>query len=204
MQQIDPILNREGTFNRVLEKYQHIQRTPGAQFFYDSGYERLFHITDETLGLQSAALLLGIMILSFCGLFSVEYKSEMYKVLSASRKGRWNTIKTKLCIASVLTVVYCLVSYLPDLFAVQHSYGLDCLGLGLRSMPALHCWGSLPIWVYIVLLLVIRIFICLCVMLMIAALSLRTKHNIFTALAYLTDILRTLPVHPANPNRPFS
>ncbi|MDR3239025.1 MAG: hypothetical protein LBT44_02925 [Clostridiales bacterium] len=184
-------LNREAMFERLYQKYLHIKATPGAEFFYDSGYERLFRITDSDYGIQSVIILLAALTLSFCGLFSVEYRTEMFKVLGASHNGTIATVHTKLRISAVLTGVFATVSMIPDVFLIYRMYGFSHANLALNNMPTLGYLGGLPIWGYLIVLLLTRFLVCFAVMLIISAVSLLSKNNIYTAM--LTMVLFILP-----------
>jgi len=176
------ILSEEGTFNRIYDRYGYIKAHPGTQFVYDLGYDRLFGITDPDSGLSSGIRLLIGLILCLCGVFSMEYRTGMYKVLGTTGKGAKSTVLCKLVISMIIAALLFVCAYLPDMILIGKSYGFQGLSVSLTSLPSFEHFRAFSILGYIILLFTSRLFVCFGVVFMILALSLIIKSNVYTAL----------------------
>lgn len=129
------ILAKKGAFDAVYERYLYIKKTDNAQFLYDTGYHRLFGMTSVDEGLAGGMKLLAVLILCLCGVFAMEYKTGMYKVLNSTRLGYTTTIRFKLLLSGLTATVIFVCAYLPDLLFIHKYFGLPGLTLPLASIP---------------------------------------------------------------------
>jgi hypothetical protein len=172
----------------IFERYEYVAATPNAEFLYDAGYARLFGMRDSDAGLQAGTQLLIVLVLSLCGLFAMEYKTGMYKVLNATAFGRRDTVRAKLLLSGGLTLVAFTAASLPELIYIGRFFGYGGAGMPLASVaptdigaiPA--AFGGAPIWTYIALMLFGRLAVFAGVTLIISALSMRIRNNAYTAL----------------------
>lgn len=190
-QKYEEVIEKSEQFNRVYNKYLHVKETSGAEFVYDTGYEKLFGISDPNFSAQNNLLLLCVLSFCLCSLYSVDYKNEMYKILTATKYGLKKTRDTKSIIAVCVTAVTVLISYLPEVIFISRFYGFAGAASQLLSIPSFTHFGSLPIWFDVALLYLSRFVIALMMVPIISAISLKTKNNITTAL--LSLILFAVP-----------
>lgn len=115
----------------------------------------------------------------------------MYKILGTTKYGIDKTRKLKSLILSGMTVLICLIAYLPKIiyraFYRFHDITARCI-----SIPKLVAFKSLLLWLAIILLYLLRFTIVLALTPIISAISLKSRNNIITALICL--ILFVLPI----------
>lgn len=181
----DHALSGEASLSKVYDRYLYIQKHPGTQFVYDLGYEKLFGITDPDNGLDSGIRLMIVLALCMCGVFSIEYRTGMFKVLGTTPKGAKSTVICKLVISAVVSILLFVCAYLPDFILVGKTYGFGGLSVPLSGLPSFENLGCFSILGYIVLLLGTRLLVCLAVSCMILALSLLIRNSGYTALTAL-------------------
>lgn len=181
----DHALSGEVSFSKVYDRYLYIQKHPGTQFVYDLGYEKLFGISDPNNGLDSGIRLMIVMTLCLCGVFSIEYKTGMFKLLGTTPKGAKSTVLCKLVISGVVSILLFICAYLPDFILIGKTYGFSSLSVPFSSLPSFENFGCFSILGYIVLLLLTRLIVCLSVSCMILALSLLIRNSGYTALTAL-------------------
>lgn len=199
--QYDRTLANEHVINLLYERYEYINSTPGAEFLYDSGYAELFGLTNADAGLTSGMTLVAVLAMCLCGVFSIEYKTGMYKILNTAKFGHSQTIKIKLLFSSIFSMMIFICAYLPDLLYIKNHYGFQGLGLPLSSIPPTELgafpvfMGGLPVWGYLVLLIFVRFIVCLGIALFILAFSLVIRNNLYTVLCALGVLLAPLLFH---------
>jgi len=191
----EKILSQVGAFLPIYERYEYIKAHSNAEFLYDKGYERLFGIIDADEGLNSGIKLLVVLIFCLCGVFSIEYKSGMYKVLNASKKGIRETVTSKLGVSILTALIIYAIAYIPDLIFIGKFYGFGGLNFPLVSLPAFSGFGQVPIWFYITLLFTLRLLVCVCVAFIVLCFSLIVKNNILAALCAVLAFLAPLFIH---------
>jgi len=185
----------------VYERYEYVRDNENAQFLYDTGYARLFGLRDPDSGLNAGMRLITVLLLCLCGVFSVEYKTGMYKILNSTIHGNSDTVRLKLFLSVSLTAIAFFLAVLPDLIFIGRFYGYAGITLPLASIfptaegqiPAVL--GSFPVWSYLVLMLVVRFMIFTGIALIISAFSLKTGSNTHTALAGAGIMLLPLFFH---------
>jgi hypothetical protein len=178
----DTILSEEPSFTQVYNRYVYIKAHPGTQFVYDLGYDRLFGVTDPDNGLGSGIRLLIGLILCLCSVFSMEYRTGMYKVLGTTEKGASKTVMCKLLISMGFAVLLFVCAYLPDILLVGKTYGFNGLSISLASLPSFVHFKAFSIIGYIILLFATRLVVCFGAAILILTLSLAIKNNVYAAL----------------------
>jgi hypothetical protein len=176
----------------VYERYEYVRDTKHAQFLYDAGYVRLFGLRNPDSGLDAGIQLLTVLILSLCGLFAMEYKTGMYKVLNATTFGSKDTVRMKLLLSLGFTFVAFVAASLPELVYIGRYFSFDAVTMPLASVAPteiggipssfLFLGGAMPIWSYIVFMLIGRFVVFAGVMLIISALSMKVRNNAYTAI----------------------
>lgn len=179
------ILKKADMFNKVYEKYLYVKETPGSEFIYDSGYEKLFGISDRDFSAGNTILLLSVFSLLFCCVYSSDYKNQMYRLICAAKYGTDKTRKVKTGVTVELSVLIFLIAYIPELIYIGRFYGFEGLGSKLINIPSLAYFGSLPIWFAVLVLYVLRLGVFLMLIPIISAFSLKTKNNVIAAIISL-------------------
>ncbi|MDR2533051.1 MAG: hypothetical protein LBC82_09455 [Oscillospiraceae bacterium] len=184
----DEIVSGMFGFHETYERFEYVRDTKHAQFLYDSGYIRLFGMNNPDAGLTSGMWIIGVMILCLCGVFPLEYKTGMYKILNASPRGHADTVRLKLLLSAGTMLVILIIASLPDLIYIGRYFGYGGLGAPLASIPPTETggfpvfMGGLPILLYIMIMLTLRLIIFTGIMLIILALSLKIRNNAYAAL----------------------
>ncbi|MCL2634762.1 MAG: hypothetical protein FWD34_09655 [Oscillospiraceae bacterium] len=208
----DSIVNSMWGFNEIYERYQYIRNTDNAQFVYDTGYVWMFGMNNPDAGLTSGIWLCAIIILSLCGLFSMEYKTGMYKILNASPHGHGDTVKLKLMLSAGLVVIAFIIASLPELIYIGRYFGYSGMGAPLASIPPAYLggfpafMGIFPIWTYVLFMLFMRLIATAGVAVIVLALSLKLKNNAYAALVGAGVLLAPLFMYRLGLDmiRPFS
>lgn len=178
-------LEKADMFNKIYEKYLYVKETPGSEFIYDSGYEKLFGISDRDYSAGNTILLLSIFSLLFCCVYSSDYKNDMYRLICAAKYGTDKTRKVKTGVIVGLSVLIFLIAYIPELIYIGRFYGFDGIDSKLINIPSLAYFGSLPIWVAVFVLYALRLGVFLMLIPLISAFSLKTKNNVTAAIVSL-------------------
>lgn len=182
-------------FSTIYEKYLYVKSHAGAEFFFETGYERLFSISDPDFSTNSSISLLAVMILCLSSLFAAEYQTNMVKTLNASKYGIKKTVTTKLFMGMGLSCLLCILSYGADLINTVRFYGLSNITSTLVSIPALHYFGDTPIWIYCLLMYLMRFLVIFMVTILIAALSFLLKNTLYTVLTAFSIFVIPLLLH---------
>lgn len=178
-------LEKADMFNKVYEKYLYVKETPGSEFIYDSGYEKLFGISDRDFSAVNTILLLSIFSLLFCCVYSSDYKNDMYRIICAAKYGTDKTRKVKTGVTVGLSVLIFLIAYIPELIYIGRFYGFDGIVSKLINIPSLAYFSSLPIWFAVFVLYALRLVVFLMLIPIISAVSLKTKNNVTAAIISL-------------------
>jgi len=185
----------------VYERYEYVRDNLNAEFLYDAGYARLFGLHDSDSGLNAGMRLITVLLLCLCGVFSIEYKTGMYKVLNSTVHGHSDTVRFKLILSVSLTVIAFVLTCLPDFIYIGQNYGYAGLTSPLASIPPADTGqipafiGSLPVWSYIAALLILRLIVFTAIAIIILAISLFTGNNAYAALAGAGIMLLPLFLH---------
>jgi hypothetical protein len=191
----------EGVINTLYERLRYVEATPHAQFVYDNGYAELFGLNDKSAGLASGVAFTAVLIFVLCGVFPIEYKTGMYKILNATNRGHSETIRMKLILSCMFAALIFVCAYLPDLIYTSQHYGFSGIELSLASIPPTEIGalptilGGIPIWGYLTLMLFTRFAVCIGLTMFILAISLIIRHNLYTALFAFGVILAPLMFH---------
>jgi hypothetical protein len=175
-------------FDEVFERFIYVRDTQHARFVYDAGYARLFGLNIPDAGLTGGMWLIAIMILALSGVFPMEYKTGMYKILNASPRGHADTVRLKLLLSAGTMVVAFIIASLTDLIYVGRFFGYGGISAPLASIPPAELGsfpaflGGVPILVYIAFIMLLRLFFFTGIMLIILAISLRIRHNAYAIL----------------------
>ncbi|MCL2248846.1 MAG: hypothetical protein FWC13_06215 [Oscillospiraceae bacterium] len=194
-------INSMQGFLMVYERYEHIRANSHAKFLYDAGYARLFGLRVSDAGLHAGVLLILLLILSLSGMFAMEYKTGMYKILNSTLHGHIDTVRIKLLLSSGFTLIAFIFASLPELLYIGRFFGYRGLNFPLASITPTGMGefpsfvDNLPIWVYIVFLLSMRLTVFMGISLIILALSLKIRNVAYTVLASAGLLLLPVFLH---------
>jgi hypothetical protein len=181
------VVNNMWGFYEIIERWEYVRETKHAQFVYEAGYVRLFGMENSNAGMMAGIWLIGVMILVLSGVFPMEYKTGMYKILNASPCGHADTVRLKLLLSGGTVLVAFIVAMLPDFIFIGRYFGFGGLMAPLASIPpAYHLTGEfpafmmgMPILFYIALMMLIRLIFFAGIALMILAISLKVRHSVY-------------------------
>lgn len=186
------ILDKSEMFNKIFENYLYIKDNPNAEFIYDIGYEKLFGISEQNFSLKNSMLLLCVFALCFCSVYSVDYKTDAYKILCTTKYGTDKTRKVKNRVLFLLSSIIFIAAYMPEIIYIGRFYGFPHLNGQLVSIPELSNLGAIPIWLGIIFLYSIRFLVMILIIPIISAISLKGKNNIITAIIFF--LIFVLPI----------
>ena len=113
-----------------LHKAQVIEKSleEGFTYGYDYGWESAFHsFSDGTISL----LLVAVVIMGVCNLFSNEYSYRTAELIIVSKNGKKKTVSAKI-IASVIYAVICSLVFCAIVFSVNFAFlGAEGMNVGV-------------------------------------------------------------------------
>lgn len=176
-------LQREySVYQQVVNKLYYIKDHPGAYFVYDSGYPILFDYTDQQ---DSRDVLISglILTMSCCGFFSIEYATDMQRVVRSTPNGRRKLFQKKFSICSILAITVSLLVLFPRLWQVGTGYGFSAVTAPLYSLTEYSTASvSIPIFMLLFVSLLARIIAGWVTAVVILLLSQRLKNMLSAAL----------------------
>lgn len=156
------------TVNSVQSQLAYMERVKAETgipvwFMYQKGYKIMMtgdglyegegYGNQETYALYAIVLL--VLLLSM--VFSYDRSCGMEKLLYATPNGRNKLFHIKIGVAAILCLIICVVTYGLELYEIQHTYPLDCLGAPVQSLTFMEKFPlTINIGVFLVLLEVIH------------------------------------------------
>ena len=120
-------------YQQVFYKLYYLKEHPGAYFIYDTGYAKLFDYDGAQD--EKEVLLCGfVLTLCLCGVFSMEYSTDLQRVVRATPLGRKKLFSKKIVISSSLSAAVSLAVLLPRLWRVGTGYGFSAVTAPLYSL----------------------------------------------------------------------
>ena len=178
-------MNNMWGFHDIYERYEYVRDTRHAEFLYETGYVRLFGLRNPNIGLNAGMWLIGVMILCLSGIFPMEYKTGMYKILNASPHGHGATVRLKILLCFGAAFIAFVIAELPEFIYIGRYFGFAGLGAPLASIPPAEAaafpafMGDVPIAVYLSVVMFVRLFVFTGLMFIILALSLKVRNNAY-------------------------
>jgi hypothetical protein len=115
-------LNDKNAFEKFKSRIDSIPEN--ATIFYDTGYKRYFGADNNK---DNIILLLFIMIslvLILSPIPSQDNKTQMTKILYATRSGKASYFRNILCFSAILSTIISLIVSIPYLYQIQSKYGI--------------------------------------------------------------------------------
>lgn len=188
----EDILSTQQIFNKVLEKYEYIQKNPEAEFVYDTGYKELLRINKNSF-LENDFYLMMISIMCFTSIFVMEYKTGMINILNTTPKGRRWTAKAKIISCIFAGTFIFIISIMPEILKIQQTFGFNNLTASIRS---LSYFSNLPATIsilgYMIIMYLLRFISFISIILFILWITLKIKNSTYSIL--VTTIVFLIPI----------
>lgn len=156
----------------------YVKENPKAKLVYDSGWKKLFCFWGES-DLQDSLLAGLVSCVCFAGLFAIEHKGGMKRVVMATPLGRQTTMRLKLVVGNIGAVLISLFICLPRFVVVLRDYGIS---LPFAPAMSLQGYSALPTWITLSDILVCsvlaRLLACITMMLVLMVLSERIGNSL--------------------------
>lgn len=190
MQGYASLQQKMNVFLRVVAQAKAVQKTPGAQLVYETGWLRLLDYTD-TADLPDTLWAAILCAICFSGLFSVERQTGMVHVIGTMPLGRRYTVRCKLRLSLSVCAVLTALSLLPRVWVSARDYGLGTWFAAVNNIGEYAAAPALPLLFLFLLLFSARFAAVACMACVTLALSERIG-NTFGAL-FASLLLFALP-----------
>ena len=178
----DEILSTQEVFVKVYNQYQYIKNNPKAEFVYDSGYKDLLRLNKNAF-LESDIYIIMLSIMCFTGIFIMEYRTGMIKILNTTPKGKKYTAKSKIKVCLLVGLVIFVISIIPEIIKTGEIYGFSNITASITSISEFsNLPANISILEYIVIMYIIRFIVFDSIILLILWISLKLKNTTFAIL----------------------
>jgi hypothetical protein len=179
-------------FQRVWEKFDYIKYHPEEEFVYETGYYKLFGLTDNSNIAEFLELEL-VMIVCLSFIFSMEYKNNALRLIASTPRGRKEVVRKKLLISLVIVSGCFLAVFVSRIVRIAKYYPLHRLWAYVTSLIAYEKLPKqLPIIIYLTFVFLVQLVTCLVVAMVILMISYKVKSNIQGM--YLSLLILVLPI----------
>ena len=167
-------------FLRVWYKAKAVQKTPGAQLVYETGWLKLLDHAD-TADLPDALWAAALSALCCAGLFAMERQTGMVHVIGTTPLGRRHTVRCKLGLALAVSGIVTVLGLLPRVWVTARDYGLAAWTAPVSSIGEYTAAPGIPLFLLFALVFLARFAANACMVCVTLALSQKTG-NTFGAL----------------------
>lgn len=157
-------------FQKVLDQYDYVKKS-GGRFVYDTGYQLLFGFLDNSR-LQDLILLTACIIFAFSSVFSIEYQTKSWNLLSGTVRGKSSIYQKKVlfCMGSILPVF--LAVWVFQFTQIGQRFPIDQLTASTSALSQFRQIGlDMPLILMILLLVLLQLLSLICVLLITLVLS---------------------------------
>ena len=173
-------------FTMVLDRVQYMNdkkenTVEGLWFVYEKGWEFLTGGADTGArqDIVNALAMVIAMITTYSAVFAGEFSSGMIRIISTCKGGRLEVMKNKIRVCLALTLIFMIITYLPDIVYSMKNFGIDSISSPLASLPDMTAFPlSFPVWLYLTLLLIARFMVMTAVMFVILFVSTVSKDTV--------------------------
>ena len=190
MQSYGSLQQKMNIFLRVWYKAKAVQKTPGAQLVYETGWLKLLDYGD-TADLPDALWAAALSALCCAGLFAMERQTGMVHVIGTTPLGRRHTVRCKLGLALGVSGAVTALGLLPRIWVAARDYGLATWTAPVSSIGEYAAAPGIPLFLLFALLILARFAANACMACVTLALSQKTG-NTFGAL-FASLLLFALP-----------
>ena len=161
MQGYASLQQKMNVFLRVVNQAKAVQKTPGAQLVYETGWLHLLDYTD-TADLPDTLWAAILCAIAFSGLFSVERQTGMLHVIGTTPLGRRYTVQCKLRLSLSVCAVLTALGLLPRFWASVRDYSLGTWLAPVNNIAEYFTVPALPLLLLILLMLCARFLATAC------------------------------------------
>ena len=184
---------KKEAFNDLLAKVEYVKKHPGAQIVYETGYQKLFDLRENTDRIDMVKSFLLILICC-CNIFCQEKTAGMDRLLGTLANGRKRLQRAKHRDIVIISAAVTTISLLERMIIVYKDYGLPAFFAPAMSMED---YSGLPTWISVFLLYILssgcRYLACYICALMTSYISERQKSAVsvlfFSSLILLGPVL---------------
>lgn len=144
---------RRESFRDLLAKVQYIKEHPGAQIMYETGYKKLFDLSEQADKADMVKAFVLILICC-CNMFCQEKASGMDRLLGTLANGRKKLQKAKHRDIVIITASVAGMSFLERMISVVKDYGLPVF---FAPAMSIQDYSQLPVWLSVFMLSVISL-----------------------------------------------
>ena len=187
-QPYEDIIATRGIFERVKSKYEYIKKNKEASFVYDTGYNKLFRLTNSVH--ENDISLMIITIVMIMSLFIMEYSTGFIHILNTTKNGGVKTARNKVLVTLLACTIIYIISIIPEILEILMKYGLDNMNMSIISLEAFHNLpSSITILWFLIAFYIVRYISYILVILIIEYIALTFKNNIFAFIASIFILL---------------
>ncbi len=131
-------LNDHAAFERFRERVDTIDANEfKGEIFYDTGYERLFGVDENTENTILSLLILSFLVLFLSPIPATDRRTKMTKIIYASGTGKYGYWKNNFFLAALASIFASILCTLPYLWQIFRCYGTQGLAAPVQSIVAL-------------------------------------------------------------------
>lgn len=121
-------------FNLIKNRIDEIKDIDGVQIFYDTGYRRMFGITDDDDDMKYAFVAVLLCIFLISPLAANDKRYRMSSIINSTSSGRNRYIIRNITVASAYGLFAALLWIIPYIITIFQYYGSDGLKATIRSI----------------------------------------------------------------------
>ena len=169
-------------YQQVLGKLYYLKEHSGAYFIYDTGYAKLFDYDGSQD--EKEILFCGfVLTICLCGTFSIEYSTDMQRVIRSTPLGRRTLFWKKIVFSSILSVLVSVIILIPRVWQVGSLYGFSAVTAPLYSLAEYSAASpSIPVFMLIFVSFIARLVAAWTMAMIILQLSQGLKNMFSTAI----------------------
>ena len=155
MQGYSSLQQKMNVFLHVWYKAKAVQKTPGAQLVYETGWLKLLDFAG-TADLPDALWAAALCALCCAGLFAMERQTGMVHVIGTTPLGRRHTVRCKLGLALGVSGTITALGLLPRVWVAVRDYGLAAWTAPVSSIDEYAAAPGIPLFLLFALLVLAR------------------------------------------------
>ncbi len=166
LNQLYSVFNDRNAFMRFEARVNAIAAVDQSEIFYDTGYERLFGIQENSVTNSQEDIVMVLFMLLFLALLmspiaASDRKTDMVKIIYSTKSGRRGYYKNLLYYSSLSGAFVSLLFSIPYIYHILEKYGTQGISAPMQSIYAFaEVGGSLSVGGLIICLLIVRTIGC--------------------------------------------
>jgi len=183
---------RKEALEKVAERLTYLESNEGTYFIYDASFDELTKGDWWNEDFKLAVFLLLLLAFAMPTFFAPEWQSGMYRIVSATGRGKHRLVRIRYITGIVLTLVFMVIAYLPSFLQVVISYEIkpETFSYPAGSLMHLAKFGTMiNIGTYLVIVYVLRFLGGIFAALFIYRISAIIKNRIYTMVTAFVVLL---------------